>query len=291
VLIDGRHKGWILWTGLAAVGATALYIGLDRRLPGGVTGGTVAGLWYGIVGSALMVYAGLLSTLRRVPSWWWVGSRKVWLRGHIWLGLLSELFILLHSGFRWGGMLERVLWVILTLTIVTGIVGLAIQKWVPRMLTVRFINEAPYEQIPHLCGQLRRKADQIVDALCPLDRTGPGSTERFAVGSTIASTESALRQFYEHELRPFLGDSYARGSPLANPRVIETRLAAISALSWSPDAIARIAALGTVCEDRRQLGEQERLHQLLHGWLLLHVPLSVMLLVLGLAHAVMSLYY
>ncbi len=54
--------------------------------PGGLTGGSLVGLWYGIIGSALMIYAGLLSLLRRVPSWWWIGSRKVWLRGHIWLG-------------------------------------------------------------------------------------------------------------------------------------------------------------------------------------------------------------
>src|SRR4051812_8741477 len=103
LLLDSRQKGWMLATGGLALLATALYVWLDRRTPGGLTGNSVAGMWFGIAGSALMVYAGLLSALRRVPSWWWIGSRKTWLRGHIWLGLLSELLIVFHSGFRWGG--------------------------------------------------------------------------------------------------------------------------------------------------------------------------------------------
>jgi len=34
---------------------------------------------------------------------------------------------------------------------------------------------------------------------------------------------------------------------------------------------------------------QERLHQWLHGWLLLHVPVSLALILLGAVHAVMAL--
>lgn len=288
VLIDRRHKGWFVAFVVLAAASTGLYVWFDRRIPGGMTGGTVAGLWFGIAGSALMIYAGLLSALRRVPSWWWIGSRKVWLRGHIWLGLLSQLLILFHSGFRLGGPLEQVLWVILTLTILTGVFGLLIQQWVPRLITVRFSSEIPYEQIPHVCSLLRRRADTIVDSLCPADNRTGGLSQP---GTIALSVTSSLRTFYEDELRPFLGDRYQRKSPLANPRVIEARLATISALSWSPESLSKIAALLAVCEDRRQLGEQELLHHLLHRWLIIHVPLSVVLLVLGLAHAVMSVYF
>jgi len=37
--------------------------------------------------------------------------------------------------------------------------------------------------------------------------------------------------------------------------------------------------------------EQERIHRWLHIWLLLHIPLSVALLVLGVLHIVTALYY
>ena len=106
MLIDSSHKRWFLATLLVAVLALMVYLGLIWLKPSWMDGGrSVGGLWYGTIGSGLMVYAGLLSVLRRVPSWWWIGSRKVWLRGHIWLGLLSFLFLLCHSNFRWGGVL------------------------------------------------------------------------------------------------------------------------------------------------------------------------------------------
>ena len=46
-----------------------------------------------------------------------------------------------------------------------------------------------------------------------------------------------------------------------------------------------------MCEERRQLAAQERLQRWLHGWLLVHVPLSYALLLLSTVHAVQSVRY
>jgi hypothetical protein len=291
LLIDSSHKGWFVVTLALGAAATVAYFWFDQGRPGGVTGGSVVGLWYGIIGSALMIYAGLLSALRKVPSWWWIGSRKVWLRGHIWLGLLSLLFIVYHSGFRLGGPLEQALWVILTLTIVTGIFGLLLQQIVPRMISNRIACEMPYEQIPHLCMVLRRRADAAIDAVCgPVGASrGVEAGEEMAV--PIGGAPDDFRRFYEDEVRPFLDEPYRPKSPLANPQMIDAKFASMAALSWSTELRGLLANLKAFCEERRNLGEQERLHLLLHGWLLVHVPLSVALLVLGLAHAAWSLYY
>ena len=32
--------------------------------------------------------------------------------------------------------------------------------------------------------------------------------------------------------------------------------------------------LENICEEKRQLDKQSRLHKILHGWLLVHIPLS-----------------
>ncbi len=45
------------------------------------------------------------------------------------------------------------------------------------------------------------------------------------------------------------------------------------------------------CEERRELAEHRKLHHLLHGWLLLHVPLSFALLVLTVIHVVTAVYW
>ena len=71
---------------------------------------------YGLAGSALMAFAGGLSLLRRVPSWWWVGARQTWLRGHVWLGLLSGPLLLCHSAGRLGGPLELALMAVVGLS-------------------------------------------------------------------------------------------------------------------------------------------------------------------------------
>ena len=46
-----------------------------------------------------------------------------------------------------------------------------------------------------------------------------------------------------------------------------------------------------ICEERRQLLVQRRLHLWLHTWLLAHVPLSLAFLVLAVVHSVISLRY
>jgi len=52
-----------------------------------------------------------------------------------------------------------------------------------------------------------------------------------------------------------------------------------------------LADLENICEEERQLTRQRRLYLWLHGWLLVHVPLSVALIVLGGVHAVVALRY
>ena len=46
-----------------------------------------------------------------------------------------------------------------------------------------------------------------------------------------------------------------------------------------------------ICEEERQLILQRRIYHWLHAWLLVHVPLSIALLVLGGVHAVLALRY
>ena len=101
----------------------------------------------------------------------------------------------------------------------------------------------------------------------------------------------AFRVFYEREVKGFLGERYRAGRTLAHPLRAEAAFDALCDRPGLAPVRARVDELRRYCEERRQLGEQERLHRWLHSWLLLHVPLSAALLVLGVAHAVWSLYY
>lgn len=290
MLIDSTHRRWFVTTVALAAAALGLYCWLARGTEDGrLPGGSITGLWYGIIGSGLMVYAGLLSALRKVPAWWWIGSRKVWLKGHIWLGLLSGVVIWCHSGFHWGGLLERALWVVLGLTLLTGIFGLFLQQFLPRLITTRVPWEGPYEQIPHLCKGMARRAERVMASIWEINAEGTIATtsgSQMGMGAKIQ-----LQEFYEAHVVPFLSGPVRRAALLARPLQAENAFAHLKALPGLLHVNDKIEEIERLCTERRQLAEQERLHHFLHGWLMLHVPLSVALLVLGVAHAAVSLYY
>ena len=94
------------------------------------------GLTFGVLGYAMMLYAGLLGARKQVPTWR-VGRAQTWMRGHLWLGLLSLLLILFHGGFGFRGPLTLVLMVLLFVVVGSGWVGAAIQHYVPSLMTAR----------------------------------------------------------------------------------------------------------------------------------------------------------
>jgi hypothetical protein len=265
------------------------------RAPNGPGGGTIPGMIYGIGGSVLMVFAGLLSARKSVPTWR-LGRAQTWLKGHIWLGLLSVPLILFHSGFRWGGTLERVLWCVFAMIVASGLFGLAVQQFLPRLMVKLVPLETIYEQIPRVCSRLRASADESVAAVCgPLGLEEPeaGLEEKGKKKGTVSEPvegSAPLKDFYLRRVRPFLNAHYAHTTPLANPPRGGAMFEQVRIIL--PETLHEVLdQLATYCEERRQLALQSRLHAWLHGWLFVHVPLSVVLLVLGIAHVVTALWY
>ena len=98
MILDRSHRQWLLRSLIVLAIGSVAYVAYASG-PSGVSGGSLAGLVFGLVGTAMMIFAGLLSARRQVPTWR-IGSAQFWLKGHIWLGLLSVAFILFHAGFR-----------------------------------------------------------------------------------------------------------------------------------------------------------------------------------------------
>jgi hypothetical protein len=107
----------------------------------------------------------------------------------------------------------------------------------------------------------------------------------------LSEEESApLRRFYLDEMRPFLERPKQRGQRLSDATRARSAFAGLRTLLPAA-AYATLADLEDICDEARQLMRQERLHHWLHGWLLLHIPLSVALILLGAIHAVVALRY
>jgi hypothetical protein len=311
MLIDSSHRRWIVASIVIMAAATATYVPYVRGALNGPSGGSLHGLVYGIVGFAFMIFAGLLGARRKVPTWR-IGRGTLWMRAHIWLGLLSFPLILFHGGFRLGGSMTTVLMILFAVVWVSGIVGLFLQQTLPRLMLTRVPLETVYEQIDPVVLQLLAESDALVTAACGplpvtpvqlpddrragggagLDRPGqPRSSPRLRPVALAPVPENrALRETYLREIRPFLEPKPAASEVLSTSsraatlfRNLRTTLPVLL-----QDTVTELEAL---CDERRQLADQKRLHHVMHGWLLVHVPLSMALLLLGAVHAVVALRY
>lgn len=163
MLIDRTHLGWGL-ASAAAFGAATVGYAASVAGPREGSGGSVVGLVFGILALAAMIFAGLLAVRKKFPGLR-LGSAQFWLRGHIWLGLLSVPFAFYHASFRFGGALETALMLVFLAVIASGVYGLALQQVLPRMLKVRVPLETFPQQIPYLLEKMKEEGQQLIKEL------------------------------------------------------------------------------------------------------------------------------
>lgn len=272
--VDRTHRPWFAATLVTLAAATAAYVLYAVETPAGPRGGSPLGLTFGVLGYATMVFAGLLGARKKVPVWR-LGRAQTWMRGHLWLGLLSFPLILFHSGFAFRGPLTTVLMVLFFIVIASGVLGAALQHYMPRVITVRVPMETIYEEIPHVREQLLEEADNLVNSL-----------------AVDAEHEEKVRfrETYARAIRPFLNAPDVSNGELADEHRAGVLFQSIRRVT--PAAMHEaLGDLEDICEEERQLSRQSKLYRLLHLWLLAHVPLSIVLLALGGVHAVMALRY
>lgn len=302
--IDGTHRGWLWFSTAVLVASVAGYV--PYALRGHVSGGSWLGLVYGSAGFAAMIFAGLLGLRKKFPIWR-IGRASRWMRGHLWLGALSFPLILLHGGFHFGGALTRGLMWLFVVVFVSGIVGAALQHYLPQLQTERLPMETIYEQIDRVREHLSKEAWKVVEqagAALDGDVTMASQQQRAVAASaganwdvTVASGLEAdekvgaeLREFYRGQVEPYLAKAGAHGAALADGDRARAMFRQMRIL-LPPGLHSAIDDLENISEEKRQLDQQSRMHRLLHGWLLVHVPLSYAMLLLGAIHAVVALRY
>ena len=193
--------------------------------PSGVSGGSLPGLVFGLVGTAMMVFAGLLSARRQVPTWR-IGSAQFWLKGHIWIGLLSVAFILFHAGFRWGGPVEIGLWLTTAVIILSGVIGLALQQVLPRLLTTRVPNETFIDQVPYQCASMQFLADKSISEIS--GKLDTSANAALNVAEDVARQRKWLKR--DGDLQKIVSAIY-ENSPQLDPDVADKPAATMPAKS------------------------------------------------------------
>jgi hypothetical protein len=322
MILDRAQIKWIAATAAAALVSLTGYAVYVVLAPNGPRGGSFMGLFFGALGTGVIGFECLLGLRKKYPASR-LGKVKTWVRGHVWLGLLSFLLILLHSGFRWGhGLAGALMWLFAAI-LASGIFGVALQNYIPRRMSELVPRETIFAQIPTVIRGLRVEADERVEFITadleleddgaeyvraggvkqyfdPVQKKSAAEKVQAVVErrkstpqiEVDADAREALRAHYLQEIRPFLTDA-----PAPYFRNLFGSAERVAAYFGHLNIIMPVAAHGIlgdlreICEERRQLLVQRKLHYWLHAWLLLHVPLSFAFLVLTLVHAVLSLRY
>lgn len=301
MLLDRKNNAWAIAFAVLLAAATAAYVPYHLGSLNGPSGGSWPGLIFGIVGFGMLLFVGLLGFRRYFPAWR-IGRSETWMRGHVWLGLLGFAMIFFHGGFKFGGPLTQVLmWLLIVLT-VSGVYGVILQQVLPRLMTSQVKLETVYEQIEHVVAQLQAEAEEILKAIGagveePATAEAgkrpwsgiPDSGTHKAVAAEPNAGGDVLRDFYVEQVRPYLTGKSADGALSHSGRstVMFTNVRGM----LPPPLHETLGDIEDICEEYRQLMRQKRLHNWLHGWLLVHIPLSYAFLVLAIVHAIYSLSY
>lgn len=258
-------------TALTAAVATALALGTelgrDALLPVAVYTG-----WLLLALVLLLTFFNARKKLPFLPLF----SASTWLQAHIYIGWLSCVVFLLHTGVRLpAGRLESLLAAAFVAVAVSGAFGLWLSRWLPPRL-VRSGESLIYERIPVLRHRLATEAREVV-------RRAETETQ----SSTLADFHlRVLHRYFQRVpplLAPFTGD---------DPEFHRARLELESTrryLSESEESLAR--SLADLLEAKRNLDVQLAGQRLLKLWLFLHIPLTYALLVFIAAHVWLVLHF
>jgi hypothetical protein len=301
--IRGRIAAIVVGTAIVtAIGAGLPLLGAMLRFWGWPVSSSWYGVLLGLIGGAIVLFEMALAP-RKWLRWLRLGQTKMWMRFHVWLGLICLPVILVHAGFALGGPLAAVTLVLFLLVTASGIWGLIMQQWLPEKILDEVPNETIASQIGFVSAYHTDEAEYLIDALteAPPEYDDRDVHEggrnrivvRFAVrGEPLVTGQQAkdLLAFRDRLLVPYLRNGAKRRSPLLSRTEAERRFAQLRE-SLPESASPAVRRLEEIADLRRQWDFQARLNWWLHGWLVLHLPLSVAMTGLMMIHAVRALKY
>jgi hypothetical protein len=195
-----------------------------------------------------------------------------WVQFHVYGGTLFLLLVLMHTGFRLpSGALAWCLFLTTVWVAVSGLVGVGLQKTIPRLLTSGLSIEVHLDRIPELIQDIRQKSEELVQGL-----------------------PNAVQEFYRKELAPALAGPRPR--PIYYLDItggIQSRLKQFEYLRQflTPDEKEKLNHLQSMYRGKLEMDAHYTLQKTLRTWLYLHVPVSIVLLFLVGIHVYAVLYY
>ncbi len=271
---------WVIIALLALVPGLPYYLTpVDRRAfapaaglfaPTGVVGHS-----YGIVGTVLILVGVVLYSLRkRSARLSRLGRLRGWLSFHIFLCTLGPFLVLLHTSFKFGGLVAIAFWS-MAAVVASGVFGRYVYVRIPRTLGGRAqVLRALRERERELGAQMSGVGVPAETMGMLLTRTGgSGPAPEGQVGGVAAIADT---------LRFDLG---RRGRRRRGEQ-------ALARAGVDPAARSRLLA---IAEDRARTEQQirllEPLQRLFRHWHVFHLPLALVMLLILAVHVAVAVYF
>ena len=233
------------------------------------------GLSYGLAATLLMMGSAVYTLRRRgqrIASKYRLGSTKNWLQFHVYGGSLSLLLVLMHIVFRLpSGTLTWWLFILTVWVILSGMAGVFLQKWIPKILASGLSLEVIYERIPELLEEIKQTATQLVE-----------------------DCEAPVRALYSEQIAPVLEQPELKFIYYIDiTGGMRSRLKEFEFLRGvlDSDEQEKLDRLQALYQTKLELDAHYTLQKTVRYWLYAHVPLSLVLLVLVVWHVLAVWYY
>lgn len=254
------------------IATTLSYLWYSRReFP---HGGSAWGLGYGIAGSALILLLAFFGIRKR----WYrsrFGTLEQWLQSHIYLGLLTFVILLFHTGGRFNDKIAVTTLILVAIVVFSGIVGAVFYVTVPRLLT-EVESELTVDEISEQLNQLNKQMARLASARSE-------SFQRIYTSLVRESAPGALAG-WRLLLSPVNRKRFSSSMDLAPLLSIVPK--------QEQDELQQLLV---VSRQRRELQirlmSQQRYKNVLEFWLYVHVPFTIALLAFMVIHVIAVFYY
>ncbi len=251
--------------------AVCLLVFAVNAVFGRVHPGSAWGIGYGIAATALVVGVFFYAVRRRtIPGR--LGRTWFYLQFHVYGGTLFLLLMFMHVGFRTPhGILTWWLWFLSIWVVGSGLLGIVLQKWIPTLLNAGLSIEVHYDRIPDLVEQIRERAEHLAATCNPSTR----DLYRKAMAPALAGPKTRLIYYLD-----ITGGIRARIEQFDYLRDL-----------LSAEEQDKLDTLQDLYKTKLEIDAHYTLQKALRWWLYLHVPVSLVLLVLLALHVFLVAYY
>jgi len=268
VLRPKRPRWYLITIGLSLAAVIVAAAAIWWR---GWSPGDAWGLTFGTLAALLMLLAALYP-LRRRLTFGPLRTAQDWLQVHIYGSTLAALFVLIHMGFRMpGGQFGWWLFALTLWTTISGLLGVALQKWIPSLVTSQLTVEVIYERIPEMIQRIQGEA-----------------------AKTSTGASDVLQRFYDGQVQPAIAGLSPSWSYLFDVHSgREKRLATFDHIQAfvAPEEKEKLADLRSLVAEKIEIDAHYSLQRILRLWPIVHVPPAILLLAAVIAHVASVLYY